>query len=549
MNGWWKWQYWSQHDTIDSILLILFCVVICFIYLSSADNLSWLLAWDWLIQSMYIEQIDQTWTIAYGDPYRRFEWEKIQWVLAPYPIHYTQIYHVAAALFNQSVWVGAFSFRFSLVMSLCVVLFSRLWFRQVASRPLSILLWCVVFVVLSSRILYINFIEGYLLLFFFASLRSRYKYMKTKHVSFAILAVVFLAIFAWVKHLGLFDAVLLLTLLLIYFVSIWRLRLSLLSWIIFWVITVSLYYPVWHAIGTIWYGVWTFDVPSRVPLRTQLMSLVSSDYQMRPDREWNKLDYQQQKTLGQYLDGITNYFEQFGGIVRSDEVRINYLFVVLFLLWGIVSFRKRPLHALVWLLLMARELMLLYGLQQNFNQYIHLVTIWAALFVFSWLNRSSRHGLPRSASSIIIVCVLCYMLLGFFQWPWTRQYQQEWRRYLENERLYERMALYLSTSPSEFEDALFVASDPYFAHLAQVEYVWYPELRHERTSDMYTKIEDVQSYYGADYLIVNDLNTKQRWFYDYIPQWRVEHLVRNNFISLEQEFTEWDHRIRLYRLQ
>ena len=533
---------WKYKKFINSYIWFFFIVIfiwfLSYTYFNAAENISWMLRWDWWVHSVFAQQIIDKWNIVFEDPYRLFDGLKLFWELHNYPIHYTQYYHLSLWIYNSITWNLIFNPTYSFILNIFIWVFLYLiWIRLLKNKGVTIICVVLYFLLIADRALYINFMEPFLILQFLVFI---YLFSLNKWSSFYI-AFMFLWTFWITKHAWLFDSGFVMAIVILLWLANKSFSKTMIWLFIYWLIMIWPYYGQWSNIWTIWYWVWTFDMPTIFWIWDRVeRNLFTSYFQMFPDRERIKLSYQVDKSILQYLSWISNYLTGYWWIdfYRPD---INYLYILVILNWSYLFFKSNRdlFFILIWVYLF--EIFLIVYLWQNLKQYFHLFNLYYVIIL--WFVLREVFFRYRWKSLLIIWIIFLISLLSYFDTYGIRNYWNVWRKTLANEIMYEKLWDYILKNNYDWK---YLASDVQFWFYSKQNYLRYEDFWSDRFNEK--KYNRLKNYFWIDYVVVSSNNFRQKWAYDYISENLVKDRVSWWYLTKIKQIDYGDNNITMYKL-
>ena len=520
------------------LFILIFILTFSCVFLFSTNNITGMMHGDGWFHSIFANNIFQDGEIIYHWKYRLFHGLKIDNQTTYYPIHYTQFYHLALGLFNNVLGLSVFSKVFTIIINLLIGLYVFLIFEK--HKSLRIIAPIAIILLLSSRLFFVNFMEGYLLLMFILFVFLIYKFFKTKIYIFFYFSIFFLGCLAIAKHIGLFDAILIFAILMIYLLSKKEIKKILISLLIFIVVVIPPIFSLWSSTHTIGYGVGKQVLPSFIPFHTTISdTFFNSKYKLPEDWAWRKLSYQNDKSFKLYIEKISNYFLYFS----NGNYKINFLILILFFIGVIKNIKEKPKLTTILSSVFLLEFYILYKKQLIISQYNIILIFIFSFFVLYGILYFSRFIRGRTAVLVVSLLLLIF-INNFFTYQSRKIYGNEGRKSFQQETLYRDLGNYISDEDT-FYEKIFVASDPQFSYYSQKTYVWYQELF---LGDIDKELDKIINLFNASFLVVSSKNYNNKGFYDYIPNESIKYLLENNKITLIKIFKSGSDFIELYRI-
>ena len=522
------------------IFILIFAILFSSLYLYSADNITGMLHGDGYFHSIFAEKIFERESINYEWPWRLFDGLKINAKTPHYPIHYTQFYHLALGINNHILGLNPFSPFFTIFINVLLALFCHLLLREYGF--IAYLIPILLLLLLSPRLLFINFMEGFLLLMFlvFLFLFKKHTQLKNAGQKTYLLAIFFLGSFIITKHLGLFDGFVIF--LLLFFINLIKqnFKILILSLLVLLAVILGPLGAQWWNTGTLGYGTGTLKIPSFIPFGEQISKIFfQSKYQMPEDWEWKKLSYQKERGFQENINKISNYFTNFS----YEGKNINPLFLMLIALGIFYFFKENWKVGFVIATTFIGEFFILNWQDFPLHQYnIVLNFLLVFLTIFGLYKLIFRF--KPSLKLIVVTLLFLVVVINFFDIWHGKIFNNVGRKTYEAEFLYRELGKYLKENEGNFKEVRFLASDSQFGYWTKKDYMWYSELFFE---ELEKELKRVKEYHQLGYLIVTSTNLKNKGFYDWIPRDRYDELKNKNSVQLQKKFEIGNTWIELYK--
>ncbi len=509
---------------------------------------------DGYTHSLIAENIYKIGKITYEMPYKIFNGQKINDQITYTPIGYTQFYHLSLATFNKIFNLNLFSPIFSILINLINTSIMYLILQKYKS--IRIIIPVSVFLITSNRSLLINFMEPFLLMmflsfmFFVMKLNNNFLY-RSRWIW--VLTAYFLGCLSITKHLGLFNGFAALAVLSGYLLIKKQIKTFILIIMIF-MLTVSLpLFAQLKGIGSLGYPVGTLSIPKSIPFSNLITdNFFNSKYQPISGLESRKLSYHRNIKFKENLYMISNYFWNFGYLSNSEN--LNKFTLVLIVISIVSLLKKNKLFFSLVFTIFASELFFLNYENLRITQYniilssLLLFLLFYPLHLFFSLKKFNF--LNKNYYSILINILIIFSLcVSFLYIQHKKIYSNTGRWNYNQEVLYSKLGNQI-LSENEFENKIFLASDIQFGHYVKKDYVWFSNLFFENIEeekiDKYYNL--VKEYFGVEYLVVSNINLKNRGLYDHIPEKTIEYLENNKKILLIRNIEEGNDFIKVFKL-
>lgn len=522
-------------------VLLIFIIFAGWFYLTSADNLTNMLSGDGYFHSLIAENILVNEEIEYEWPYRIFGGLKDSKDISHYPVHYSQLFHLTLALFNEVGGLSVFSWHFTLYVDILLCVGTYILFRKMGLVGFLAPLLCVVAV--GYRVFAINFMEGYLLLLFVGILWCvdryyRYKKPKIELEIFYYLAVFLSGLLTITKQIGLVDGITLLGILCLIALFKKDIKRILTTVLLMAGTAFGPLFALYRGIGTLGYGTGSLTLPSFIPFGDTISKLFfTSRYQNLPTYEPRVLAYHVERSIGENVNKISNFFLTYG----AQGVVLNWIFLALYAAGLYFVFKKSRSLGLIIIAVLAGEFFVLNWEDLILTQYnIILIYLTSFLLATGLYYLSQRFRLYKKFVPLFLIVLFT---ISFFT-QHSSLYNNVGRNTREMELLYTRMGEYVKLNYAD-DKSLFLASDPQFGVLASRDYIWYPGLYWGEWDEEFEIITDL---YNTKYLVITSTNLKNSGLYDEIPFERYEKIITSSEINLVKRFQNGSNFIELWEL-
>lgn len=523
------------------ILLSLVIVFISWFYLTSADNFTNMLSGDGYFHSLIAQNIIKNGSIEYEWPLRVFNGLKDSSIVSHYPVHYSQLYHLTLALFNNLGGLGVFAWQFTFYINLLVCLGTYIFFRKMGAIGILAPLICILAV--GYRVFAVNFMEGYLLLLFVGILWAASRYYESsrsesRYPVFYYLSVFFIGLLTITKQIGLVDGITLFGILCLISLTKKEIKKVFLTTLLMAGTVLGPLYSLYRGIGTFGYGTGSLTLPSFIPFSDLITKfLFTSRYQFLPSHVPRVLAYQVDRSLFENINKISNYFFVYG----RQGVVLNLVFLAVYATGLYSIFKRSKKLGYVIAAIFLSEFLIVNWQNLILTKYtIVLIYLTGFLLSMGLFYLSEKFSLYKKYIPAIFILLLTIFFVG----QHGSLYHNVGRKTREMELLYVKMGEYIQTNYSE-NNNLFLASDPQFGVWSKHDYIWYPDLY---WGDWDNELSTVVNTYNVRYLVITSTNINNSGLYDEIPQDKYDKIITSSRMTLVKRYQHGSDFVELWEL-
>lgn len=533
-------RFMSQSKYIDLFLIAVSFVCLYYFYAASAGNFTTFLGGDGFRHAVVAEQIFEKGTLLDGFPFRLFD-ER------PYPLHYTQYYHLSLGVFNSLLGLPTFSHVFNVTLIVLSVVFIYLSLYDY-DRRIAVLAAILVVFINSYRVFLPNFIETYMLFVFtFLFYLGNCYLLDAKSGSnlfhAVILFVYSLGILTITKHMGMFLGIALMGVFMLFVYIIYRM-----SWkqvgqllLVFCLVVLPPLGLQLNKVGSIGYATNRLTLPSIIPFSTQLSNTFFSSSFIKDETLQDvlpALGYRSEKEILQYFDYLSNYFTHY----EHAAGYINWL-VVMIVGLGLLYLTRLPrsIQVLVLTSLFVEVIVMFYFNQRIYQYHPFLLAILAIVFSQGVGMFSKR--IDMRLGNLVFFMTLFTILHSYIDVQHMRIYAQSGRNSYSQELLYQQMGEYIQRNLKE--QTILLGSSPMLGYYSDRQYIWFREfyyVPHEVGMEYLDQL-------NVEYIVVSDFNFRSGGLYDHIPSERFSALVKVEQIELVKKLVHGENYIELYKLK
>ncbi len=481
--------------------LILFVIALGGYYLLSPRNLSGASYGDGFVHAQIAETIIKQGKLLPGMPYTMFDENR------PYPIHYTQFYHLSLGLFNFIFDLETFSIVFNLFLIGGIALLSYLTLRrQVGLFAIAIAVAVVIFN--SNRFFLANFIETYLVFIFLAVLFLASKYHEQRTTPILVMLAFFTGILAVTKHMGTLIGFTVWGSLVIYLLlTTRRLKSAFIFSTVFLCIALPPLYFQYQNVGSLGYGVGIFQVPSFIPFHQQISDTLFVSKFNRPaeiQQYLPQLSYLNKYSLSDHINQISNFPTHFG----AEGANTTYLIIALMVL-GFLYLTRIPILFVITTAALTVDAGIMVLLQQKITQYHSILIALIAIYLVLGIHLLTQKLQPIYRTTIVLS--LFILLLTNFTGQHNNLFNLTGRRSYATELIYSELGQ--ASSYLFPENEILMGSNPLIGYFTHHPYLWLQEFYYMPTEKGISYLKTK----GIHYLIVSQFNISSLGLYDSIP--------------------------------